>query len=100
MEFLVVGIVIRLQGLSRVYHVLLNVLVDVSSRLHALLRIHHRLLDDLFLPWTLEDQVNNVADEQSQKSDLRCHAEDTDHETNIEAQCRNKTDKSCCYQNW
>jgi len=98
MVLLVVGIGIRLQDLSRVYHVLLGVLVDISSRLQALFCVYHSLLDSLILPWTLEYQVDNIANEQSKQGDLRCHAEETDHEANIEAQCRNETNKSCYYQ--
>jgi len=44
--------------------------------------------------------MDDIANEQSEQSDLRCHAEDTDHEANIEAQCRNKTDKGCYCQDW
>ena len=94
------GIGVRLQDLSRIFRVLLNVLVDGDINLQALLGIHHRLLDDVLLPWTLQDQVDDIANEQSDKSDLRCHAEDTDHKANIEAQCRNKADKDCYYQDW
>lgn len=43
--------------------------------------------------------MENVANEQSEQGDLGCHAEDTDHEADIEAQCRNKTKKRCNYQN-
>ena len=93
---MVVGI--RLQDLSRVYRALVDVFVDFSSRQQAFLRIRHRLFSNRFLPWTLEDQVDDVAKEQSEQSDLRCHAEDTDHETDIKTQCWNKTDKRCHYQ--
>ena len=94
------GIGVRLQDLSRIFHVLLDILVDVDINLQALLGIRDRLLDDILLPWTLQDQVDDIANEQSDKSDLRCHAEGTDHKANIEAQCRNKANNDCCYQDW
>lgn len=43
--------------------------------------------------------MDHVAGEQSEQGDLGCHTEDTDHEANIEAQGRDKTDKSRYYQN-
>lgn len=89
------GVGIRLQDISRVYHMLRDTLVDVGSRLQTLFCIYHRLLDNIFLPWTLEDQVDDVTKEQSEQSDLRRHAEDADQKSDVEAQCWNKSDKRC-----
>lgn len=90
-RFLVASVATSLQHISHVYHVHL-------SRLQAFLGIYHRLFGDLFLPWPLEDKMDHVAGEQSKQGDLGCHTEDTDHEADIEAQCRNKTNKRCNYQ--
>ena len=81
------GFGIRLHGLFYIRHVLFDVLMVVDIRLGALLRVYHMLFDIPFLPWALEDQMENVADEQSDQGNLRRHAEDADEETDIETQC-------------
>jgi hypothetical protein len=44
--------------------------------------------------------VDDIAKEQSEQSDLGCHTEDADHEADVEAQCWNKANKGCYYQDW
>jgi len=83
--FLVVGVGIRLQGID---HMLLDIPVSVGNRQQALLCICYMLFGLPFLPWTLKNQMEDVADEQSKQGDLWCHAEDADQKPNIETQCR------------
>ena len=89
--FLVVGVGIRLQGID---HMLLDIPVSVGNRQQALLCICYMLFGFPFLPWALEYQMEDVANEQSKQGHLWCHAEDADHEANVETQSWDKTNNS------